>query len=512
MENQMRKSITIIFCSLTLLGFSSKKKEQAIGKSLNHIEVAIPSFPKNIDPVNIWSYYHFMLIQSLYSTLVRLNEEGELVSHLAKSWVGDKSGKKFTIKLYPEAKFSNGAPVTAHDVVHSLARHAWPSNKSVIKGYLVDKIKGMNGLKDGKYPAGLIAKNNHELVIELEKPYPPFMEVLAMPGFSIVNKKDPQIGSGPMLGKYDKKRKMWDLEVNKDFYGKKTRLSTMSVRAVSGRKAIENSFQNKDIDIILGVPIGEVDKFDLPADTIVQETDTLSFNHLFYNSKHSLFKNKTFRKEFGQLVQNLAWNKKYLSRFLKKQDTFIPRGVMSIDYYENRGLTKASSKAKFLTKWSSKIKNKKMKIVVVKGHYNQDFLDAFEVLLKRLGIVATLKRVGGKEYMKVLRAEDYDIISGAYIGNFPDPDGFLEPLNPRSDMKYGIYDTSKVLKKLDKVRYTRDSKKRIDLYAKVLREFENEWPMIPLYRMNFPIIHHKSLKIPDSSYRYEAELWNVFWN
>ncbi len=63
------------------------------------------------------------LDQNLYSRLLQPNATGTgLLPDLASSWTISKNGLTYTFHLRPDAKFSNGTPVTADDVVYSIDR------------------------------------------------------------------------------------------------------------------------------------------------------------------------------------------------------------------------------------------------------------------------------------------------------------------------------------------------------------------------------------------------------
>ena len=61
--------------------------------------------------------------QNLYSRLLQPNSTGTgLLPDLATSWDISKSGLVYTFHLRPDAKFSNGTPVTAQDAAYSIIR------------------------------------------------------------------------------------------------------------------------------------------------------------------------------------------------------------------------------------------------------------------------------------------------------------------------------------------------------------------------------------------------------
>ena len=87
---QTIKKLILIF-SIGILSIGSVQKR----KQMKVIEVSIPSFPKSLDPREVWNYFHFMLVQNVHSTLVRIDENGRLQSYIASKWSIENEGKKF---------------------------------------------------------------------------------------------------------------------------------------------------------------------------------------------------------------------------------------------------------------------------------------------------------------------------------------------------------------------------------------------------------------------------------
>lgn len=59
-------------------------------------------------------------------TLIRIDCRGEAIPGLAVRWSADTSGRYWTLRLRPGARFSDGSPVTAADVTRSFAELAEP--------------------------------------------------------------------------------------------------------------------------------------------------------------------------------------------------------------------------------------------------------------------------------------------------------------------------------------------------------------------------------------------------
>jgi len=62
-----------------------------------------------------------LLFRQLYETLVRVNCDGHAVPGLADSWRFDTNARAWSVTLRPNARFSDGTPVTAADVASALS-------------------------------------------------------------------------------------------------------------------------------------------------------------------------------------------------------------------------------------------------------------------------------------------------------------------------------------------------------------------------------------------------------
>ena len=101
--------------------------------------------PREYDPATT----HGSGDKLVYSGLVALDRDLKLIPDLASSW-DVKDGTTFTFHIRSDARFHNGKPVTAQDVVYSWERAADPATKSdTVVTYLGD-IVGVKDKYDGK--------------------------------------------------------------------------------------------------------------------------------------------------------------------------------------------------------------------------------------------------------------------------------------------------------------------------------------------------------------------------
>ncbi|MFQ4144679.1 ABC transporter substrate-binding protein [Chlorogloeopsis sp. ULAP02] len=137
---------------------------------------------KGFDPTMGWNYYGPPLFQS---TLLRRNENLELVNDLAQNYTFSNDRKIWTFKIRPDVRFSDGQPLSAEDVA-----------------YTFNQTKESGGLIDLSVLDKAVVKGNYEVELHLKQPQITFINQIASLG--IVPKhahnknyfRNP-IGSGP---------------------------------------------------------------------------------------------------------------------------------------------------------------------------------------------------------------------------------------------------------------------------------------------------------------------------
>ena len=75
-----------------------------------------------IDPAKISDYTDYMASANLYDGLANVDPKGALVPELASSWDVSPDASSVTFHLRADAKFQDGSPVQAEDVVYSVER------------------------------------------------------------------------------------------------------------------------------------------------------------------------------------------------------------------------------------------------------------------------------------------------------------------------------------------------------------------------------------------------------
>jgi oligopeptide transport system substrate-binding protein len=136
---------------------------------------------QTLDPHRAEDTSSFNVLLDIYEGLIAEAPNGDLIPGVASTWTVSDDGKTYVFNLRPEARWSNGEPLTAHDFVFSLRRGVDPKTLSVYS-YILSPLLHADAITAGDRPTedlGVRAIDDHTLEIKLANPTPSFLGLLA---------------------------------------------------------------------------------------------------------------------------------------------------------------------------------------------------------------------------------------------------------------------------------------------------------------------------------------------
>src|SRR5690606_37035457 len=123
------------------------------------------------DPVYYWESASIMLSHQLFSGLVSLSLDLDILPDVAERWDVLDGGRRYLFSIRPGVRWSDGTAVTAHDFEYAWKRALTPATHAPMASYLYD-IKGAKAYYEGGAtdPAqlGVRALDDSKLLVELE--------------------------------------------------------------------------------------------------------------------------------------------------------------------------------------------------------------------------------------------------------------------------------------------------------------------------------------------------------
>ncbi|MDQ8034029.1 MAG: peptide ABC transporter substrate-binding protein [Bordetella sp.] len=137
--------------------------------------------PQTLDQAHTSINIEEFIMKDLFEGLTVYDAAGKLVPGAAQGWTISADGTVYTFKLRPQARWSDGSPVTASDFVFSFRRLEDPKTAA---GYanLLFPIKHAVQVNRGELPLerlGVEAVDATTLRITLERPTPFFLELVS---------------------------------------------------------------------------------------------------------------------------------------------------------------------------------------------------------------------------------------------------------------------------------------------------------------------------------------------
>lgn len=161
--------------ALTACGGSDSGGSTADGDQLN---VGVELFPTSLEPSYAWDSWYSIRFGAA-ETLVRYDEQGEIIPWLADSWEVADDELTWTFKLHEGVKFSNGNDMTATSVKESIERLY----------ELTDTANGGEGLPQAHFTYSSITADDaaNTVTIVTDEPQPDMLGCMAYPWMMIID-------------------------------------------------------------------------------------------------------------------------------------------------------------------------------------------------------------------------------------------------------------------------------------------------------------------------------------
>lgn len=475
-------------------------KVPAKGGTLSEGIIGTPRF---INPVLAISDADKDMTALVYAGLLSAKPDGTYQNELAESMDVAPDGKTYSVRIRRDARFHNGASVTADDVLFTIEKIKDIAIKSPQKG-------NWSGVDVEKI-------DDYSVAFHLKSPYAPFLENLTI---GILPKRVWEkvsadefpwsdlnlnaIGAGP----YEV------TSVSRDSSGIPSEIKLKAFnKFVMGEANITNMrvvFYNSESKAVSGLISGDIDSLGgiSPANAttlskrgfnLVTATLPRVFGLFLNQNQNKIFADKAVRTalSLGAPREEIVNNS--LNGFAEIVDEPIPQESTDKSSYSERmekakkildsaGYKMASSTG-LREKTTGKGKNQittKLKFSIATAD-TADLISAAKLLVdsyKSLGFDVSLNVFeSGDLQQNIIRGRKYDaLLFGEIIGRDKDLYPFWHS-SERFDpgLNIALYANSKVDKLLDNLRKESDTSKQQDILSSLLKEFDSDVPAVFLY-------------------------------
>ncbi|MBD1228464.1 ABC transporter substrate-binding protein [Xenorhabdus griffiniae] len=458
------------------------------------------SFPASLDVHKVESNVELNIIHDFFDGLVYSDRKGHIEPRLAERWeTNDHQTWRFHLRK--GAKWSDGSPITAHDVVFSWRRLLDPEMGSPYGSYLgTAHVVNANDILLGKKKAeelGVKALDDFTLEVKLDKPVAYFLQMLTHPILVPVSatavKKygdkwthpDVFVGSGAF--------KLSEWKVNENVIGirnphywddKNTVINKVTYLAITSEKSDLNRYLAGEIDMTMTIPLDSFASLKKTLSDQVHVNSMLSTYYYVFNTQKPPFNDVRVRKALSLAIDRDVIADKVLGMGQLPAFDILPPNIggitLSPPEYASWTQAQRVEKARELLSEAGFSEKNPLKFNLLyntRESHKKLAIAVTSMWKQNLGVQASLQNQEWKVMLDNMHQNKFDVVRYAWTADYNSPMSFLDTFLTGSSHNIPQYANNDFDQAVIKAGETND----IVYYQKAMDIFNHDIPVIPVY-------------------------------
>ncbi len=468
------------------------------------LNVGIGSEAPTLDPQKAEDTVSARVLYDLFEGLTSENEKGGIAPGIASKWDISKDGLTYTFYIRPNAKFSDGSPITAEDVVFSYRRLVDPKTAATYAEF-ISMIKNAKDVTIGKAKTdelGVNAINKNIVKITLEEPTPYFLKLAAFQNLSIVKKANVEkygdqftqpgnlVSSGAFKLKYWKIGDKITTEKNVHYWkNSATLIEKVNYLPISDVNTELQMYQTGQIDFTYDLPS---DKFQDLKKTLGKQLHANPFLSIYYisiNNDVPPFKNNPkLRQALSMAIDRKILATKVTGRGEVASFDIVPFGIA--DYkqqsypWQNLTPTQRIAEAQKLYKEAGYSREKPL---TFNYSYNTNILHKKVAIAlasmweQNLGVKLSLTNQEWKVFLTERTEGNYVTARDGWQADYNDASTFLDMFQSKHPQNHPKYKNSRYDELIKQASIKQDKEQRSKILEQASTVLMNDYAVIPLY-------------------------------
>lgn len=449
----MRYPIALLASLVLLVGCGRERGRMAVDQAAKDgiLLLGNGAEPKGLDPHLVTGVSEHNILSALLEGLVAEDPRTlEPVPGVAESWEVAADGLTYTFRLRADARWSNGDPVVAADFVFSYQRMLSPGLGAEY-AYMLYPLKNAREYNEGKLAdfaqVGATAADERTLVLELHHPVPYFLPMLNHYSWWPVHPPtilahgaidDPRtawtrpgsfVGNGPfVLASWQTNRKIV-VTRNPHYWDARTvTLAGIEFLAIDNTETEERAFRNGQLHITYSVPLHRVARYQEKHPDLLRLDPYLGTYFYRFNCTRKPLDDARVRRALA-----LTINREQICRAILKagqQPAFHFTPPNTGGYQSETSLVEDLDEARRLLAEAGYPGGEgfpELRLLYNTSEAHKVIAEAVQQMWRTaLGISIVLDNQEWKVYLDSVRRMDYDLARAAWIGDYNDPNSFLD--------------------------------------------------------------------------------------
>ncbi|MEY8351877.1 peptide ABC transporter substrate-binding protein [Lachnospiraceae bacterium 54-53] len=514
--------------SMTEAAAGGEEAAQAEGTSAGlNLAVQIGPDPETIDPSLNSTADAGNMIMEAFETLLIVDQENKITGGQAESYDVSDDGCTYTFHLRDGLKWSDGAPLTAHDFVYAWKRLADPDTAAPYAVDMLGNVKGYKEASEGNLDAlGVSAPDDKTFVVELPAPcvyfpklvthtsmVPVKKEVIDAYGEQWTLKPETYVSNGPFKmiewipGShiiFAKNENYWNAD--------KVTVNTLKFVLMEDSNAAYSAYQAGEISLCKDVPTAEIPRLREQEDFHLDPKQATSY--ISFQIEKEPFDNPDVRKALSLAIDRDYVAKTVMDGISSPATNFVGPGISDAkdgsyfedvtrvnnggDFFDVKNHDADVAKAKELFAKAGYPDGKgfpTIEYMTNEAGYNKPIAEYLQSCWKEtLGVNVDIKIVEWSTFSATRRAGDYQIARNSWGFDYDDPSNLLNLFKSASGNNDGKYSNPEYDRLTDEASLTAD----INVHYEKLHEAENilleDAAMAPLVYSNEYYLQDTRLK------------------
>ena len=495
----------------SMLACSEKRKNfietaPGIDDKLNSSRIlkrGLPGDPRTLDPHLADDTFSFPVLRDLYEGLTSEDRDGKIVPGVAKSWAVDKTGTVYTFLIRPNARWSDGDPITASEFVQGLRRAVDPQTASGSSA-LLTVIKGASDIIAGRKKnaeLGVTALDKYSVRIELEHPAPFLLQILSEPigaplhlhantGAHIFKADNLKVSNGPYALVKRIPGSFIELSRNPNYWDAsnvlidRVRYITVESEATEIREYVA-----EQVDMTSTIPSPDLDRIRQKYGSEIQTAPILGTLYLALDVSEPPLRDKSDLRQALSMALDRDLIAEHVTLGVTPAYSFVADGISGYTaptypwskWPRERQLSYAGNL--YARAGYSKLKPLRLTLYFNSGESIQRIMVAIAASWKKnLGVISDLVSEEFRVFLAGRKDRSrWDVARLGWYADYDDPASFLEVFSKNNSQNDPGYVNPAFNELIDAARIEPNSERRILLLQHSEELMLNDYPIIPVY-------------------------------
>jgi len=517
----LRSALILLGLNVVLLFSACDRRETAVqrGDREQILHRGISPDIGDLDPQLSTVANDYAALHALFEGLVTEDPVNlHPVPGVAESWDISPDGLRYTFHLRANARWSNGARVTADDFVSSYQRMLSPSLGAEYAPllYIFEQAEAYHKGRLADFnQVGVVARDPRTLQFKLEHPEPAFLSMLTLAPFmpvplSIIEKNGRYadranpwtkpgnfVGNGPFTLKNWRLGQRMILVKSPTYWDAKTvRLKAIHLHATESRDAEERAFRSGQLHLTEALPPAKVDAWrDDPAHRLRIDA-YLGTEFYRINVNRPFLNDRRVRRALALGINRDAIVTQVLRGGQRPAHAFTPPGTAG--YTPAAQLTTDFAAARALLAEAGYPGGKgapPIELLFNTSESHRAVAEAAQEMWRReLGLDVRLTNQENTSLRATRRSGQFDLLRSVWIGDYVDPLSFLSIWTSDSGNNYTGWKNPLFDQLLFQASRTAEPTARNALFQRAEALLLEDAPLIPIYNYNHIFLIQPSVK------------------